>query len=328
MIVPARRRARPVTMILDIVPTGCLRTTIRPARAHGAGRGRVLLAGLAAAALAVAGLAAETHASPIKIAATIFPVYDIVRQVAGPAAEVVLVLPPGASPHTFEPSPSTVRALDGVRTLFVVGYGLDGWAARLARGAGVTRLVQVDSGIALRRAAEASHGDVDPHYWLSASNAKAIARTVGDELTRLAPDCRAEIEGSLASYLARLDAADAEVRRILADLPARRIATFHDAFGYFADAYGLEVAATFEPYPGVEPSPRFVIEFQEKIRACAVRAVFTEPQLSVDALRPLARDLGVTIAVLDPLGGLPGRESYTDLLLFDARAVAAVARHR
>jgi ABC-type Zn2+ transport system substrate-binding protein/surface adhesin len=118
------------------------------------------------------------------------------------------------------------------------------------------------------------------------------------------------------------------VRRLLGDLPTRQIATFHDAFGYFADAYGLQVVATFEPYPGLEPSPRFVVEFQKKVQAAAVRVVFTEPQLSIDALRPIARDLGVTLAVLDPLGGLPGREGYVELLLFNARAVASATRRQ
>jgi ABC-type Zn uptake system ZnuABC Zn-binding protein ZnuA len=154
-----------------------------------------------------------------------------------------------------------------------------------------------------------------------------IASTVAGELTRLAPDRRVEIEQALAAYLARVDAADAEVRRLLADLPTRKIATFHDAFGYFAAAYGLEVVATFEPYAGLEPSPTFVIEFQRKVRAADIRVVFTEPQLSVDALRPIARDLGVTLAVLDPLGGLPGRDGYVELLRFNARAVAAALRH-
>jgi ABC-type Zn uptake system ZnuABC Zn-binding protein ZnuA len=116
------------------------------------------------------------------------------------------------------------------------------------------------------------------------------------------------------------------VRRLLADLPTRRIATVHDAFGYFADAYGLQVVATFEPYPGREPSPRFVVEFQKTIRATGVREVFTEPQLAVGALQPIAGDLGIKLGVLDPLGGLPGREGYIELLLFDARAVATAAR--
>jgi ABC-type Zn uptake system ZnuABC Zn-binding protein ZnuA len=288
-----------------------------------------LRASLVVALLGVAAPAAETRGDTVKVAATIFPVYDIVRQVAGSVADVVLILPPGASPHTFEPTPASVRALTGARALFVVGHGLDDWAARLARGTGVRRLVRVDDGIALRRAAtDAAHGGVDPHYWLTAANGKAIARVAAAELERLAPDRRVEIRRSLATYLARLDAADAEVRRLLADLAERRIATVHDAFGYFADAYGLEVAAVFEPYPGLEPGPRFVVEFQRKIRASRVRVVFTEPQLSVDALRPIARDLGVTLGVLDPLGGMPGRAGYIELLLFDARAVAAAARRQ
>jgi ABC-type Zn uptake system ZnuABC Zn-binding protein ZnuA len=289
---------------------------------------RLALANLVAVLLVVALPASGAGGDRVKVAATIFPLYDITRSVAGPGAEVVLVLPPGASPHTFEPTPAAVRALSGAEVLFVIGHGLDDWAARLARGAGVPRVVPVDAGIALRRASDTGRGRVDPHYWLSAANAKAIARIVAGELTRRVPGRQAVIERSLAVYLARLDAADAQVRELLADLPTRRIATFHDAFGYFAEAYGLDVVATFEPYPGLEPSPRFVVEFQKKVRAAAVRVIFTEPQLSVDALRPIARDLGVTLAVLDPLGGLPGREGYIELLLFDARAVAAAMRRR
>jgi zinc transport system substrate-binding protein/manganese/iron transport system substrate-binding protein len=259
------------------------------------------------------------------VAATIFPVYDIARQVAGTTADVVLVLPPGASPHTFEPTPGSIRALGGARALFAIGHGLDDWAARLAQGAGVPAVVHVDRGIALRRTAREG---VDPHYWLTAANGQAIARTIAAEVGRVAPGRRGEIDAALSAYLARLDAADADVRRLLAGLPTRAIATFHDAFGYFASAYGLAVVATFEPYAGREPSPAFVIEFQRTVRAAGVRVVFTEPQLSIDALRPIARDLGVMLAVLDPLGGLPERETYIDLLLFDARAVAAALRGR
>lgn len=290
--------------------------------------GALLLAGLLAVSLPLTGSVPGAGDGRVKVAATIFPLYDIVRQVAGPVGDVVLVLPPGASPHTFEPAPSNVRALVGARALFVIGHGLDDWAARIASGAGVPRLVRVDRGIALRRPPSVSHGRVDPHYWLSAPNAKTIARTVAAELTRLAPDRGVELDRGLTAYLARLDAADTEVRRLLADLPTRRIAAFHDAFGYFADAYGLDVVATFEPYPGLEPSPRFVVEFQRKVRATAVRVIFTEPQLSIDALRPIARDLGVSLAVLDPLGGLSGREGYVELLLFNARAVANATRRQ
>lgn len=269
---------------------------------------------------------AETAGSKAKIGATIFPLYDIAREVAGPVVDVVLILPPGASPHTFEPTPAAIRSLGDARTLLVVGYGLDDWAVRLAQGAGVPRVVRVDAGVPLRHYPGREPAPVDPHYWLSLRNGKAIARSVAAELELLAPDRVAEIRDSLAAYVARLDAADERIRAVLANLPSRRIATFHDAFGYFAAAYDLEVAAVFAPYPGLEPGPRFVIEFQEKIRASQIRVVFSEPQLSVDAIRPLAHDLGVTISMLDPLGGVPGREGNIETALFNAHQVAGALR--
>jgi zinc transport system substrate-binding protein len=269
---------------------------------------------------------AETAGPKPKIGATIFPLYDIAREVAGSVADVVLILPPGASPHTFEPTPAAIRSLSDAHTLLVVGHGLDDWAVRLAQGAGVPRVVRVDVDVPLRYQPGREPAAVDPHYWLSLRNGMAIARTVAAELELLAPNRVAEIHSSLAAYLARVDAVDEQIRSLLADLPSRRIATFHDAFGYFADAYELEVAAVFQPYPGLEPGPRFVIEFQKKIRASQIRVVFSEPQLSVDAIRPLARDLGVTISMLDPLGGVPGREGYIETALFNAHQVAAALR--
>src|SRR4029434_4254260 len=119
---------------------------------------------------------APTLAAPLKVAATIFPLYDLVRQVAGPAGEVVLLVPPGASPHTFTVKPGTVRALTGCVAVFTIGHGLDDWATRLGQYAGVKRTLVTDAGISLRReysehhsaghaqAQTAAHDAVDPHY--------------------------------------------------------------------------------------------------------------------------------------------------------------------
>jgi ABC-type Zn uptake system ZnuABC Zn-binding protein ZnuA len=278
---------------------------------------------------ALAGAGAQS--SRPKVAATIFPLYDIVREVAEGVADVVLILPPGASPHTFAPTPAAIRNLAGCDALFLIGHGLDDWAARLAAGAGVRRAVVVDDGIvtrrpsAVRRAAGTPHGGVDPHYWLAITNAKAIAASITKEIERLMPAQTTRLRANLDEYLVQLDAADAAVRRLLANLTTRRIATFHDAFGYFADAYGLEIVATFEPFPGTEPSPKWVEDFQRVVRATGLAVIFTEPQLSAAPLRAIARDLGVSLAILDPVGGVPGRASYVDLMLFNARQVAAAS---
>jgi ABC-type Zn uptake system ZnuABC Zn-binding protein ZnuA len=278
------------------------------------------LTAAAAALLAFRGMAA---AETPRAAATIFPLYDIVREVGGPAVEPVVVLPPGASPHTFEPRPASAKAIARAAILFRIGHGLDDWAVGMAEASGVTRVVAVDAGVRLRRFAD---GGVDPHYWLACENGKTIARTVAAELVRLVPGQRAGIESRLAATLARLDAADADIRRILKDLPSRSIATLHDGFGYFADAYGLTVAAVFEPSGAKEPGPRSVAEFERRVRDAKVRTIFAEPQLSHDVIRAIAHDLNTAVSTLDDLGGVPGRESYVALLLFDARQIAAAAR--
>src|SRR5512144_821726 len=100
---------------------------------------------------------APVPAAPLKVAATIFPLYDLVRQVAGPAVEVVLLVPPGASPHTFTVKPGVVRALTGCAAVFTIGHGLDDWATRLAQEAGVKRTIVTDAGIALRRGYSEHH---------------------------------------------------------------------------------------------------------------------------------------------------------------------------
>jgi ABC-type Zn uptake system ZnuABC Zn-binding protein ZnuA len=272
----------------------------------------------------------------LKVAATIFPLYDLVRNVAGPAVEVVLIVPPGASEHTFEVTPGMVRALTGSIALFVIGHGLDDWAARLAREAGVTHTVVADGQVPLRRwegeehghgqAHATLHGTVDPHYWLSIPNALLMVQSIADALGRFDPMAQSHYQQRAAAYREQLQSADADLRRLLADLPRRDLATFHMAFGYFAEAYGLKVVAVFEPVPGKEPGPRYVAEFQRRVRAHNLRVLFIEPQLSEAPLRGLAQDLGVTLYKLDPLGGGEGTESYIAMMRFNAAQIAAALR--
>ena len=275
-------------------------------------------------------LPAPGAARATRVAATIPPLADIVRQVAGDTVDVIAILPPGASPHTFEPTPGTVRRLAGARAVFLIGYGVDDWAADLARAAGAGPLTRVDAGIPLRRIPgdRGEGGSVDPHYWLSCVNARRIAATVAERLAALLPERAAQLASRREAYARELDAADLEIRSLLASLPRRDIATFHDGFRYFAAAYNLNIVAVFEASPGREPGPRFVREFQSAVARTGVRVVFSEPQLSVDALRPIARDLHVTLSILDPLGGVPGRESFLDLMRFNARQVRDALRAR
>ncbi len=274
----------------------------------------------------------------LQVAATIFPLYDLVRQVAGEHAKVVLLVPPGASPHTVAFTPGTVRQLAGSQCLFVIGHGLDDWAAQLAEHAGVTRTVAVDARIALRAAKHEEHGHggrqvqtahqdaLDPHYWLAIPHAQQIVQTIATALSTLDPAGRKAYEQRAAAYDQQLQAADDAIRRMLADLPRRDVAFFHPAFTYFAAAYGLRIVATFEEAPGREPGPQRVAAFLRRVRTHRLRALFIEPQLDTGPITSLARDLGVTLHELDPLGGPAGRESYLAMMHYNATRIAAALR--
>jgi ABC-type Zn uptake system ZnuABC Zn-binding protein ZnuA len=281
---------------------------------------------------------APTPAAPLKVAATIFPLYDLVRQVAGPAVEVVLLVPPGASPHTFTVKPGTARALTGCIAVFTIGHGLDDWATRLAQEAGVKRTIVTDAGITLRRgysehhragqaqSQTATHDAVDPHYWLSIPNAILMVQFIAEIFAQLDPAAQADYQQRAVAYQEQLRSTDGEIRRLLADLPRRDIATFHMAFAYFAEAYGLKVVAVFESVAGKEPGPRYVEAFQRQVRAHKLRTVFIEPQLSEAALRGLSQDLGITLQKLAPEGGVQGVESYLGLMQYNAAQIAAALR--
>jgi len=302
--------------------------------------GRILIAVLSGLWLAVGTLAWGAPPQPAlrKVATTIFPLYDLVRQVAGPAVEVILLVPPGTSEHTFTVRPGTIRAITGCTAIFAIGHGLDDWVARLAREAGVPRTIVVDAGIPLRRGYSEPHRHgragsratsqdaVDPHYWLAIPHAMRMVQTIAEALAQLDPPGQADYQQRTAAYLEQLHRADAAIRRVLTDLPRRDIATFHRAFDYFAAAYGLQVVAVFEPVPGKEPGPRYVETFQRQVRTHRLRTVFIEPQLSAAALRGLTQDLGVALRQLDPLGGSQGVESYIAMMQFNAAQIAAALR--
>lgn len=270
-----------------------------------------------------------------RVAATIFPLFDIVREIGGPDVQVSVILPPGANPHTFEPTPGSVKELAKAATIFRIGHGIDDWSAAMAQSAGVATLVTVDDRIALRHFAPSESdldhptpGNIDPHYFMTIRNARQIAITVESALLRIVPLAARRLAERRSAYLRGLDRAELEIRGLLSSLSNREIATFHNAFGYFADEYGLKIVTVFEPFPGQEPGPQDIAAFQRRVRENHLPVIFAEPQMSTDGIAPIARDLGVKLSMLDDMGGVRGRETYIELMLFDARQIAAACGKR
>ena len=260
--------------------------------------------------------------SKAKIATTIFPLYDIVKNVASNEIDVVVILKPGASPHTFDPTPKDAEALSKSKILFAIGHNLDNWAFKMATSVGVDKIVTVDKYISLIQSQEADEPGVNPHYWLSVKNATLIAKQVKEELSTAFPDKEAVFEENYQNYSKRLNTLDSEVQNELAGLPNRDIATFHAAWDYFAKDYNLNVVATFEEFPGKEPTPEYLADFQKKIKESNIKVIFAEPQFSTAALVPVAKDLGVEIIVIDPEGGgIPGVKTYEEMTRYNVNRI-------
>ncbi|MGE0395858.1 MAG: metal ABC transporter substrate-binding protein [Kofleriaceae bacterium] len=248
------------------------------------------------------------------VAVTIFPIADLAREIAGPAATVITVLPPNASPHAFEPSPNLARELADVRLVLAVGAGLDEWADRLVIGARPRRIALTD-GMPLV--------DGDPHVWLDPILVRdRIVPVMTDALVAIAPASAEDIRARAARCQRELTELDAELRATLAPLASRGFIASHAAWGYFATRYQLESIGVIYRTEGREPSPRELAELVVRARQANVRVVFTQPQLGELGVRALADEIGAVIATLDPLGGVPGRDSYYALLRYDAHELA------
>ncbi len=275
--------------------------------------------GRLAAGMLLAIVMSAAGGQELRVVASIFPIADIARQVGGDLVQVSVLLPSGASPHTFDPSPREMRMLSEADAFFAIGLGLEHWAGDLVHAtAAGERLFVVSEGIPLLG------GDPpNPHVWLDPLGAKVIAATIARAYSTLLPKRQAVIAAREQRYLAELDDLHAWILSRTTSLTTRRFLAFHPAWVYLAERYGLEQVAVVEEFPGKEPSPRYLARLVKLVRDSAVSALFVEPQLNPRAAEALAREAGIGVAVIDPLGGegLPGRDSYVALMRWNCEAI-------
>lgn len=253
------------------------------------------------------------------IAATIFPLADIARHVAGQNVEVIQLLPAGASEHSYTLTPQQLLSIQQASLLFAIGHGLDTWATEPITKATNLPVVTVDAGVAGREFA----GLIDPHYWLTAANAQKIAVTVAAELAKIDPAHESNYQANLATYTQRLNELEKELQQQAAKAPQKEFIAMHDAWSYFADHYGLTLVATYEPVEGRTPSIADLKRLRDIIDRYNITAFYSEPQKqSVGAIRFLREEFGLAIRVLDPLGGTPPSDSYINLMRANMDALA------
>ncbi len=266
------------------------------------------------------------------VVVTIFPVADLVARVGGDAVRVETLLPPQASLHTWEATPEQVRSLSRARAYVTVGAGVDGWLEEYGADIPSLRSLRVTDGMRLRRAAhahaaEAHEGEAtgDPHVWLDPVLVRdEILPRIAALLVELVPERRDALVARAGAMADSLTALDAEIQGLLATRSRNEFVATHEAWAYFAERYGLEAIGNLYEGPGHEPSAQGLAHIVDTARSSGLRTVLSEPQLSETAARALAAELRADVVLVDPLGGagMAGRESYLELMRFNARAFA------
>ncbi len=265
-------------------------------------------------------LPAVVVADPLRVFVSVLPMQTFVEQIGGDHVDVQALVQPGYSPATYDPTPQQITALSKARLYVRAGVPFEhAWMERIRSANPEMLVLDVRDGVALRKLEDHTHHQpghasprrgrdqtvspadhhVDPHVWTNPRLVVHIAGLIRDKLVELDPDRRDEYMRNHASFIEELDRLDRDIHALLDPLSNRRFLVFHPAWGYFADAYGLEQVAI--EHEGKQPGARSLATLIDQAREADIRIVFVQPQFDKRQARQVAEAIRGELITADPL---------------------------
>lgn len=311
-----------------------LRSSNKWQKERGQGHCKWLLVGLILIGLASGSALGEDR---ILVVASIDPLADFARRVGGDQVEVLTLVPPGASPHTYELKPSQVTQVARANLLVLNGVGFEYWADKLVKAVDNPELVVVDTskGISILEAGNGEeatrhgghgHPGGNPHIWLDPRQAMIQVGHIRDALIRADPDHAAIYRENSTRFLSELEDLDREIVAEVEGWRSRQFIAFHPAWIYFARRYGLEQVGVIEASPGREPSPVELARIVRTAKRIGATAIFGEPQFSSKAAEIIAHESGAQVLLLDPLGSTLKDRGYIAMMRYNVARMASALR--
>jgi zinc transport system substrate-binding protein len=243
------------------------------------------------------------ESSKLGVVVTILPQAEFVEQVGGEKVEVSVMVPPGASPHTYEPKPSQLVALEKAVVYFKVGSGIDfelSWMDKLLDINNEMALVDCSEGITLIESIEGkNNGGSDTHIWMSPVNTVVMVENICRGLVEADPQNRDYYEANKDTYITSLLRLDSEIKKGLEGVENRIFMVYHPSFGYYAKEYGLTMLSIEED--GKEPTPAGMASLIDRALENSIKVIFVEPQFNPQSAEVIAEAIGGTVAFIDPL---------------------------
>lgn len=250
------------------------------------------------------------------VVVTILPQVEFVENIGGDKVDITVIIPPGASPHTYEPTPSQMRALSKAKLYAKVGSGVEFELVWMDKLIAVNRdilVVDCSKGVELQEIAdphehehqsehqEHEYDAMDPHIWMSPRNACIMVQNIASGLIQVDPDNRVYYEQNRDAYLQKLTQLDQDIREGLSAMKNRAFMVYHPAFGYFASEYDLTMLPIEEE--GKEPTPSGLQYLIEQAKERDIKVIFAEPQFNPQSAEVIADAINGRVAFIDPLAG-------------------------
>jgi zinc/manganese transport system substrate-binding protein len=273
----------------------------------------------------IAAAAAPVHAQErVNVVASFSILGDFVKNVGGDRVDVTTLVGPNGDVHVYDPAPTDAKTIAGARLLVINGLGLEGWLPRLLQSSGgKAAIITATKGIAPLKVGS----DADPHAWQSVANAKIYVTNITDALVAADPADAEVFRANAQAYLTRLDALEREVREAVAKIPPsrRKVISTHDAFGYFAAAYGIEFIAPLGVSTESEASARDIAGIITEIKREKIPAVFLENISDPRLIRRISAETGARVGgtlYSDSLTGEKGEvPTYIELVRHNIKAL-------
>ena len=238
------------------------------------------------------------------VAVTILPQREFVASVGGGKVDITVMIPPGASPHTYEVRPAQMVQLSKAKVYFKVGSPIEfelAWLDKLLAQNKDMLVVDCSKGVNLIESNDPDEPGTDPHIWTSPSNVKTMVQNICAGLSQVDPQNRQYYEQNRDSYMQKLDDLDAEIDASLGDTGNRAFIVYHPAWGYFAHDYDLRQLGIEQE--GKEPQAAYMARLINQARLQNIKVIFVSPEFDSRSAEAIAHEIGGRVVIIDPLAG-------------------------
>lgn len=268
----------------------------------------------------------KTQSSIKPLIVTINPLKAILSEIVGTRHAIITLLPPGASPHIFEPKPSQVALIQNSLSVIYISNHMDGWAinSQVKNKLKLIDLIPENKKIMIEDEENPQTKEVDPHFWLDPLLVSSLVPKITDHLCQVDPEGCQGFQINADHFMRVLGNLDASISQKISQTNHLPLFTTHAFLNYYATRYGIKIMGSFYHSPGKEPTAHDFKILIDQLKKEKSGGLLTEVQFPRSALIALSEATHIPIFVVDPIGGTNGLLTYEQLLTHNTEQIAKV----